>query len=315
MKKIITLYNSNLSIWVVLFAVVAYLYPPSFLFVKPFIKLFFSITMFGIGLVITTEDYKNVIKAPKQILFGVLCQYSIMPLLAFVTAYVFSLPDAFKVGLILTGSAPGAMTSNVISYLSDGDVTYSVSLTAIATMLSPVLTPLITLALAGHHVPVKFFPMFLTIVYTVVIPLVLGFLVRKKFPTFFPYLTEKVGDIPATISVTAIVVITSYVVAANKETINVITFIIFGAVVFHNFIGMALGFLAGHVTRFNFKRKKTLSIEIGMQNAGLGVILALTHFSKEVAVPAAIFTIWCIISASLLVRFWKFFDRGEVFFE
>ena len=156
MNKIIRFYNSNLSIWVILFAIIAYLYPPSFLYVKNLIKLFFAITMFGIGLVISTDDYKNILKSPWKILFGNICQFTIMPLLALVTSYIFSLPKEITVGLILTGAAPGAMTSNVISYLSDGDVTYSVSLTAVATLLCPVLTPLITLVLAGEKVTVKF---------------------------------------------------------------------------------------------------------------------------------------------------------------
>ena len=263
--------------------------------------------MFGIGLVITKDDYINIIKSPWAILFGNLCQFTIMPLLAFVTSYIFSLPNEIMLGLILTGSAPGAMTSNVISYLSKGDITYSVSLTAVATMLAPFLTPLITLALAGQEVPVPFFPMFLTIIYTVVLPLVGGFLVRLFFPAFI----EKIGEMPATISVTAIVVITTYVVAANKSNLGMATFIIFAAVVFHNIAGMVLGFLAGTAARYTFIRKKTLSIEIGMQNAGLGVILALEHFSDKVAMPAAIFTIWCIISASLLINFWGYIGKKQ----
>ncbi|MFC1670262.1 bile acid:sodium symporter family protein [Spirochaetota bacterium] len=307
MNKVINFYNNNLSIWVLLFASVAYIYPEIFLSVKSFINLFFGITMFGIGLVITKKDYENIIKSPWAILFGNLCQFTIMPLLAFVTSYIFSLPNEIMVGLILTGSAPGAMTSNVISYLSKGDVTYSVSLTAVATLLAPLLTPALTLFLAGQKVPVAFFPMFLTIIYTVVLPLLGGFIVRYFFPAF----VEKIGELPATISVSAIIVITSYVVAANKSNLGMATFIIFGAVIFHNIAGMVLGYLAGSVARFSFVRKKTLSIEIGMQNAGLGVILALEHFSDEVAIPAAIFTIWCIISASLFINFWSFLEKKQ----
>ncbi|HOO70341.1 MAG TPA: bile acid:sodium symporter family protein [Spirochaetota bacterium] len=304
MKKIILFYNSKLSLWVIICAVIAYLHPGIFIIFKEYINLFFAITMFGIGLVITDDDYRNIINSPREILFGNLCQFTIMPLLGLVTAWIFSLPKEITVGLVLTGAAPGAMTSNVISYLSDGDVAYSVSLTAVATLLSPLLTPMITLLLAGTMIHIPFFSMFLTIIYTVVLPLLLGFVVRK----FFTETIEKFDFFPPALSVTAIVVITSYVVAANRDNLGKATMIIFAAVVFHNIMGMLLGYASGSAAKYSFKRKKTLSIEIGMQNAGLGVILALKHFSQDVAIPAAIFTIWCIISASFLVNFWTFFD-------
>lgn len=305
--KILNFINSKLSLWVILFGAAAFFFPSIFLTVKSYINIFFAITMFGIGLVITEEDYKNIVRSPKAILFGNLCQFTIMPLMAFVTAFIFNLPSEITVGLILTGAAPGAMTSNVISYLSDGDVAYSVSLTAVATLLSPLLTPLLTLLLAGIYVPIPFFDMFLTIVYTVVLPLVAGFIIRR----IFPETVNRLKDAPATISVISIVVITSYVIAANNNNLGKATAVIFAAVIFHNLAGMLLGYLAGAGAKFSFKRKKTLSIEIGMQNAGLGVVLALQHFSETVAMPAAIFTIWCIISASLLVNFWKFFEARE----
>jgi len=306
--RIIRFYNNNLSLWVVVFGLIAYIYPPSFLFTGKFINWFFAAAMFGIGMVIQDEDYKNIIKAPKPILFGNLCQFTIMPLLALAVSYVFDLPKEIAVGLILTGAAPGAMTSNVISYLSGGDVAYSVSLTALATLLSPILTPLVTFLLIGERVPIAFFPMFLTIITTVVIPLLLGFIVRKNLPR----LVEKNADLPAAVSITAIIVITSYVVARNKGNLTIATSIIFIAVIIHNLLGMLLGFLAGTAAKFDFRRKKTLAIEIGMQNAGLGVVLALKHFSDRTAIPAAIFTIWCILSASLLVNFWKWIEHRRI---
>ena len=199
------------------------------------------------------------------------------------------------------------MTSNVISYLSKGDVAYSVSLTAVSTTLCPVLTPLLTLVLAGTKVPVAFWPMFQTIIWVVVIPLFFGFVIRKMATKQ----VDKLGEIPSTLSVIAIVVITSYVIAANSESLGLATLGIIVAVAFHNALGMLLGFFAGFAGRLNFLRRKTLSIEIGMQNAGLGVVLALAHFGNEVAIPAAIFTVWCIFSASLLVYFWAYIERRK----
>lgn len=305
MNRILGLFNKGIVLWVSVFGLVAYFYPPVFAAFKSYINVFFGLAMFGIGLVITEEDYRNIIKSPLKVAFGTLCQFTIMPLLALLTSFIFHLSPAWTLGLILTGAAPGAMTSNVISYLSKGDVAFSVSLTAVSTLLCPVLTPLLTLLLAGTRVPIAFFPMFRTIVLIVVLPLAAGFLVRKVLPRF----TVKLGEWPSTLSVLAIVVITSYVIAVNKEKLGYATFILFGAVIFHNAAGMIAGYFSGYLFRLNHLRRKTLSIEIGMQNAGLGVVLALTHFNSDVAIPAAIFTIWCILTASILVYFWKFIEK------
>lgn len=307
MNNILRFFNKWIALWVALFGFLAYLVPSTFNFFGPFINVFFGLAMFGIGLVIKEEDYGNIIRTPTAIVFGTLCQFTIMPLLALFTSWLFKLSPAWTVGLILTGSAPGAMTSNVISYLSKGDVAYSVSLTALSTMLCPVLTPLLTLWLAGTRVPISFWPMFMTIIWVVVLPLVAGFLTRKIMPN----LVNTLGEIPSTLSVLAILVITSYVIAANKESLGFATLGLLGVVAFHNGMGMLLGFFAGFIGKLNFLRRKTLSIEIGMQNAGLGVVLALAHFGNEVAVPAAIFTIWCIFTASLLVYLWAFLEGTE----
>jgi BASS family bile acid:Na+ symporter len=306
-NRLLSVFNKSIVLWVLLFGLVAYRFPYIFAGLKNYINIFFGIAMFGIGLVITEENYRNIVKSPFKIAFGTLCQFTIMPLLALVTSALFNLSPAWTVGLVLTGAAPGAMTSNVISYLSKGDVAYSVSLTALSTLLCPVLTPLITLLLAGTRVPISFFPMFLTIVYTVVLPLLAGFLFRKCLPGIIP----KLGELPSTISVLAIVMITSFVIAVNKENLGFASFMLLCAVAFHNGIGMIAGFFAGYIGRLDYLRRKTLSIEVGMQNAGLGVVLALTHFGKETAIPAAIFTIWCILTASLLVYFWGFMEKRQ----
>ena len=203
--KIVRFVSSNIVLWVILFAFLAFFYPAVFLIFKNSINWFFAGAMFGIGLVLKSEDYRNILKSPLAVLFGTLCQFSIMPLLSLGIGLMLKLPNPVILGLVITGSAPGAMTSNVISYLSKADVAYSVSLTTVATFLAPVLTPLLTLLLVGARIPVSFWAMFNTIVITVVIPLLAGFGVRKIVPKF----VEKVEDLPALISVLSIVVITS----------------------------------------------------------------------------------------------------------
>lgn len=268
---------------------------------------FFGLAMFGIGLVITQKNYTNILSNPFKILFGTLCQFTIMPLLALLTSRLFHLSDAWTLGLVLTGAAPGAMTSNVISYLSKGDVAYSASLTAVSTLLCPVLTPLICLLLVGTRIPIAFLPIFKTIMLVVLAPLLLGFFVRK----YFPLAVVRIKEWPSAISVLAIVVITSYVISINRDSLGATSVLIIAAVAFHNALGMTLGYFAGYLGRLDFLRRKTLSIEIGMQNAGLGVVLVLQHFGKEVAVPAVIFTVWCIFTASILIYFWKRLAIGK----
>jgi BASS family bile acid:Na+ symporter len=308
MDNVLRIFNKGIALWVALLGSLAYFIPQTFSFFGPFINVFFGAAMFGIGLVIREEDYKNIVRAPLAVIFGTFCQFTIMPVMALITSRLFHLSTAWTVGLILTGAAPGAMTSNVISYLSKGDVAYSVSLTALSTMLCPVLTPLITLWLAGTRVDIAFWPMFLTIVWVVVVPLLAGFMIRKIIPSQ----VDRLGEWPSTLSVVAILIITSYVIAANRDSLGLATLGILAAVAFHNAAGMLLGYLSGFAIKLNFLRRKTLSIEIGMQNAGLGVVLALTHFGADVAVPAAIFTIWCIFTASLLVYVWKYLDTKRV---
>ncbi len=304
--KVVRFISSNIVLWVILFAILAWFYPAVFLIFKNSINWFFAGAMFGIGLVLKTEDYRNILKSPLAVLFGTLCQFTIMPLLSLSIGLALNLPDIVILGLVITGAAPGAMTSNVISFLSKADVAYSVSLTTVATFLAPVLTPLITLWLVGQRIPVNFWDMFNTIVITVVVPLLAGFTVRKILPN----LVEKVEDVPPLISVLSIVVITSYVVAANVENLKMTTFIILIAVFLINLFGMVLGYLAGYIPGFNLNRRKTLAIEIGMQNAGLGVVLALKHFNETVAMPAAFYTIWCIISATIFVRIVNFYRNS-----
>ena len=256
MNKVLHFFNKSIAAWVILFGLVAYFKPGVFSFFKGSINWFFALAMFGIGMVLREEDYRNIIRSPWIIAIGVVCQFSIMPLLALATSALFNLSPAWTLGLILTGAAPGAMTSNVISYLSKGDVAYSVSLTAAATLLCPVLTPLITLVLADTKVPIQFMPMFIIILLVVVVPLILGFLAGKFFPNWVRKLTEW----PSTISVIAIVVITSFVIAVNKEKLGLASFALIGAVAFHNAAGMGLGFFAGYLTKLRYLRRKTLSI-------------------------------------------------------
>ena len=162
--KILSFYTKYFAVWVVLSGVVAYLEPRPFIALKNYNEWFFALTMFGIGAVLQLGDFKRIVGKPIIVLIGCCAQFSIMPLGAFVLARLFRLPPEIAVGLILTGSAPGAMASNVMSYIAKADTAYSVSLTTASTLLCPLLTPGLTYLLAGSVLKVDFWPMMLSVI-------------------------------------------------------------------------------------------------------------------------------------------------------
>jgi BASS family bile acid:Na+ symporter len=299
--KLLSFYTKYFALWVVLFGVVAYFFPEPFRTLKSFNRLFFSLTMFGIGAVLQADDFKRIAKKPIIVLIGSCSQFTIMPLGAFALAKAFGLPPEISVGLILTGSAPGAMASNVMSYIAKADTAYSVSLTTVSTLLCPLLTPGLTFLLAGSMLPVRFTDMVQDVACMVVVPLFVGFAVRH----YFKKAVEKILPVFPAISVTFIIFICSLVIALNKEYLSRLSGVILAAVLVLNIYGMVAGYGVAAAFRMANRRKRTLAIEIGMQNAGLGTVLALAHFGEKAAMPAAIFVFTCIITASLMAAVWQ----------
>ncbi len=275
-------------------AVVAYLYPPSFLIFADTFLWFFAATMLALGVVLEPDDLKRTLEHPQRVLLGVLTQFTVMPLLGFIVATVSGFPPELALGFVIVGAAPGAMASNVIVYLAGGALAFSIAMTTVATFLSPLLTPTLVQWLGGAFMPVAFWPLFETIVETVLVPLVLGMGVRRFLG---PYLRHAQQICPA-IAAVAIVVICSYAVAANQPRIATVGPSVFGYVVLVNALGYLVGWNLAKLYRFDFRHRLALSIEIGMQNAGLGVALALTHFGPETALPGALFAAWCVLTAA-----------------
>ncbi len=299
-KKILGLYNRFFVIWVILGGVLAFFYPMVFIPLKKYMELFFGLTMFGIGAVLHKEDFDNILKNLWVVLIGVIAQFTIMPFSAFFISKIFKLSKDFTLGLILTGSAPGAMASNVFSYLAGADVAYSVSLTTVSTLLCPVLTPVLTYFLARTIFNIPFWGMFLSVVEIVIIPLLIGFFIRDKFSRSM----DKVSHFFPAISVTFIVFICSLVIALNKKYILHMSLLIFLVVLILNLSGLSLGYLVGRSFSFDKLKRRALTIEIGMQNAGLGSVLALKHFNQRTAIPAVVFVFVCIFTAAILVQLW-----------
>jgi len=307
LKNALFFYTRHLVVWVLLLGIAAYLWPEPFMRLEDQGTWFFALTMFGIGVVLTADDFKRIAQKPIIVIIGSVAQFTIMPFGAFLIAKLFNLPPEIAVGLILTGSAPGAMASNVMSYVARADTAYSVSLTTVSTLLCPLLTPGLTLLLAGTELDVPFWNMVLYVLKTVIVPLLFGFAVRH----YFKKTVEKVLPIFPAISVTFIVFICSLVIALNRDYLGNVTILVFAAVLLLNIYGMLAGYGVGTLFRLAPKRRRTLTLEIGMQNAGLGTLLALDYFGKRAAMPAAIFVFMCIITASVLAAFWQRKDTAQ----
>lgn len=293
--------GNTFALWVLLFAILAFFQPAWFLPLTAWIVPLLGLIMFGMGLTLKTEDFREVVRRPVAVLIGVLAQFIIMPGTAWLLCQVFSLPPEVAVGVILVGCCPGGTASNVITWFARGDLALSVAITSVTTLLAPLVTPALIWLLASEWLPVSFSAMFVSILKMVLLPIVLGLVVQRL-------LGERVKtavDVLPLISVVSIVAIVAAVVAASQAKIAESGLLIMAVVVLHNGIGLALGYLAGRLFGMPLAQRKTLSIEVGMQNSGLGAALASAHFSPLAAVPSALFSVWHNLSGSLLATFYR----------
>ncbi|PAF54246.1 sodium transporter [Helicobacter sp. 13S00482-2] len=294
----------NLALIVVIFSGLALFFPTYFLFIKPIlINPLLGLIMFGMGLSIKMQDFKLLLKKPKEVIIGVIAQFVVMPFLAFVLVKVFVLPVEIAIGVILVGSSPGGTSSNVITYLSKGDVALSVAITSCTTFLAPIMTPLLIYILAGESIQIDMFGMFYSIVQVVIVPIALGAIVHKFFPNFAD-LMQGVLPLISTIGIVAIIV---SIVSRNSASLLSSSFIIVLIVALHNLFGYLLGFIIGKVTKQPLAKIKAISIEVGMQNSGLAASLAVTHFAiyPLASLPAAIFSVWHNISGGILASIYS----------
>lgn len=282
------------------------------------------IVMFGMGLTTNADDFVRVLKRPKDIIIGFCSQFLIMPLLAIALGKVFRLEDALLIGVVLVGTCPGGTSSNVMTFLSKGDVPLSISMTCVSTLCAPFMTPLLAKLLLSTTINVAFWPMFLSIIKVVLLPIALGLVINH----FFGEKTKEVRNVLPLISVTAICLIIMAVVAASHTSLinvdpatgrmlgpNMNALMIIPVVILHNCLGYLLGYLVACAIGLNVAKRKALSIEVGMQNSGLATSLARTSFPDMAlaTVPGAVFSVWHNFSGSLLANFFatKLHDEEE----
>ena len=286
-----------MGILVLLAAVLALVFPDSLRQIRPtVINYLLGVVMFGMGLTLNLQDFKIVFSRPKDVIIGCLAQFTIMPLLAWILARLFSLDEALALGVVLVGCCPGGTASNVITYLAKGDLALSVGMTGVSTLFAPFLTPLLTWALAGKSVNVDVVGMLLSIHWVVILPIVVGLIVKGLWPNF----TKKATDYLPAFSSIAIAMIVAIIISANANKLLAGGSIIVLVVILHNLCGLSLGYLIGRLLGLSEAKKRAISIEVGMQNSGLASSLATIHFAAYplATIPGAIFSVWHNLSGA-----------------
>ena len=301
MKRICKLIADYMGVLVLISALLGIFFPDTFSHLKPsLINPLLGVIMFGMGLTLRAEDFRVVFTRPRDVIIGCLAQFTVMPLLAFALTRLFALEPALAVGVILVGCCPGGTASNVITYLAKGDLALSVGMTATSTLLAPVLTPLLVWLFAGETVDVNVLGMFLSILWVVILPIVLGLTVKRLWPR----ITERAtGYLPA-LSSLAICLIVLIVIAANAHKLLSGGLIIVLVVILHNVCGLGTGYLIGRLLKLSPAKRRAISVEVGMQNSGLASSLATLHFAAYpmATIPGAIFSVWHNISGAIVAR-------------
>lgn len=289
-------------LWVFLGSAIAMIYPPSFTwFSGPLIPAGLAVIMLGMGLTLTIEDFKRILEKPVPVFLGILLQFAVMPFLGWSIGILFELNDTLAAGLILVACCPGGTASNVIAFLARADVALSVSMTAVSTMSAVILTPVLTAFYIGNRVEVDAMGLFLSTLFVVIGPVVTGLLLNRYAGRWI----KPIQSISPVFAVIAIVLIVSSIIGSSKETILVSGLMMIAAVVLMHTGGFLLGFFLSKPVA-DVQSSRTISIEVGMQNSGLGAYLARAHFTDPLtAVPSAISSLTHSILGSIAAAFWR----------
>ncbi|WP_406662118.1 bile acid:sodium symporter family protein [Methanolobus sp. ZRKC3] len=296
-RKFISLF----PLWAIILSIAAFIYPDVFSPYKAAITPLLGVVMFGMGITLSAHDFLLVLKRPGVIALGTAMQYILMPLIAFILSYMLHLPTEIMAGLVLLGCCPGGTASNVICYLAKGDVALSITLTSVSTLMAFILTPALTWLYIGQAVPVEVGGVMVSIVKIVLVPVALGIIINTLFDKYI----ERFKHAFPALSVAAIVFIIAIIIALNKDNILTAGKLVVVAVVLHNGFGFASGYYISKAMGLDEKDARTLAIEVGMQNSGLSVALAVKYFSALAALPGALFSIWHNIMGSALAAYWS----------
>ncbi len=311
--------TSLFAVWTVSGTLWAWIFPQHFIWVadgrfqpfgQPLISVLLGIIMLGMGITLSFDDFRRVLTMPKCVGAGVVLQFTVMPLAGITIATAFGLETGLAVGLILVACCPGGTASNVVAYLARANLALSVTMTMASTLVAIVATPLLTGWLAGVFIEIDRWNLFRSMIAVVLVPVIAGILLNR----YFPRLTEQAAKVSPLVSVLVVVLIVSGIIAKSKPVIEAYFGVLLLAVFLLHAIGFALGYLLTRLIGFGVTERRTISIEVGMQNSGLGSSLASTPaFAAQFAtplqaalapVPSAISAVYHVVIGSLLAAYW-----------
>jgi len=303
MQKIINFLTNAFPLWIIICSALALYQPAIFTwFSGAFITYGLGIIMLGMGLTLKPQDFNLVFQSPKWVIAGALLQFTVMPLLGWGLGYLFNLPLPFAVGLIIVSCCPGGTASNVICYLARANVALSVTMTAVSTLLAIILTPLLTTFFIGDKLEVSAFELFLGVVKVVLLPIILGVLMNR----YLPKTTKSILPAAPLVAVIAIVLIVASIIGQGRTEILQSGLLLTGAVVCLHVFGFILGYFFSKLVSNKVEVNRTISIEVGMQNSGLGAYLARANFvNPAIAIPSAISSATHSIIGSIAAGIWR----------
>lgn len=299
--KILKLVTDYMSVGVFALGVLGFIFPEFFSFFKDATPYLLGFVMFGMGLGLSFGDFFNVLTNPKTVIFGIGMQFIMMPLIAVMLTTFTAMPPEFAVGVLLVGCCPGGTASNVLTYLAKGNVALSVSITICTTLLAPLLTPAIFYLLAHNTIEVDYFSMMMTIVKIVIAPVFIGVLINA----FLNAVAKKICIFMPCISSVTIMIIVAIVCSLSASKLDFSCIAILPFIIAHNVLGIVLTYVISRALHFNKKDCRTLAIEIGTQNSGLGTVLAIKYFTAISALVGSIFSIVQNVTGSLFAAYWN----------
>ncbi|MEL7198155.1 MAG: bile acid:sodium symporter family protein [Pseudomonadota bacterium] len=278
---------------------------------QPLLSVALGVIMLAMGLTLTFEDYRRLTALPKALIAGIALQFTVMPLAGFAIAQAMELEKGLAVGLILVACCPGGTASNIVAFLARGNVALSVAMTMASTLAAVALTPLLTGELAGAYVEIDRWNLLRNMVAIVLVPVVLGTLLNRLFPRA----AARVSVVLPLVAIVLVILIVGGIVGGAKTQIAEHAGVLLAATFLLHVTGFGFGLLLARLLGLGVQEQRTISIEVGMQNSGLGSGLAKTPaFAEQFAtatqaalapVPAAISAVWHVLIGSLLASWWR----------
>ncbi len=261
-----------------------------------------QLIMFGMGTTLSVGDFTRVLRMPWPVLVGMVLQFGVMPFVGWGLATAFGFPPLIAAGVVLVGSCPGGVASNVITFLAGGNVALSVTMTACSTLMSPLMTPLMMKLLAGQFVPVDFWAMMISILKMIVAPIALGLIVNRLLHGRGQWIKQSLPFV----SMAGIAIIIAIITSLNRETLLEVAFALIVVVAVHNAVGYMLGYWGARLLRLGEREARTVAIEVGLQNGGMATGLAMDVLKSDPAgLAPAIFGPWMNASGSVLASYWR----------